>query len=38
MALRVAKQLEDGNAIELHMGDTRLPDQIKIPLSKVREC
>ena len=38
MALRTAKQLEGGNAIELHVDDTRLPDQIKIPLSKVREC
>ena len=38
MTLRMARQLEGGNAIELHVDDTRLPDQIKIPLSKVREC
>ena len=37
MTLRVAKQLEGGNAVELHVDDMPLPEEIKIPLSKVRD-
>ena len=37
MTLRVAKQLEGGNAVELHVDDMPLPEHIKTPLSKVRD-
>ena len=36
MTMRVARQLEGGNPVKLHVDDMPLPDVIKIPLRKVR--
>ena len=35
--MKVAGQLEGDNAVELHVDDMPLPEEIKTPLSKVRD-
>ena len=35
--LKVAGQLEGNNAVELHVDDTPLPEEIKTPLGRVRD-
>ena len=35
--MKVAGQLEGNNAVELHVDDMPLPEEIKTPLSKVRD-
>ena len=35
--LKVAGQLEGNNAVDLHVDDTPLPEEIKTPLTKVRD-
>ena len=35
--LKVASQLEGNNVVDIHVDDTPLPEEIKTPLTKVRD-